>query len=189
MERRDFIRAGAGGLVGGWFATRMAVAEAAGKPQQGPLPALKEWDEHWLVDGVSHPIHVIDVTLPFDNPNLMFQVGESDRTRIVIPRNTAGEMHQYEGPMAGPLTPANLKSMLVKRLGKIIENYWAARNKPEGPLMLPMDRHPAGAKLHAVHLIARCPTRTDYGVAVAPHDCLRGNRMILTVPASILFDI
>lgn len=178
QSRRDALKTGVLGLVGGWLGLRSLPAEAK---EGRTLPAISEAEEVWN----DQPVHVIEMTLPYDDPVLMFLIGHR---RYLVPRFNAEEMrHGIERNRVARLhttvtepepepevrSVGDIKDMLRQRAAQVVQNYQRASRD-------------AGSNPHVTFIQAHCPSGTDYGLLASPEP-LRVANLLLTVPAPVLF--
>lgn len=162
MDRRDFLKsagkAGAMGLIGGWLSGLSKPAEALASSSEEKCLA-KEWDETWG----DTPVHVIEMTIPYDEPTVLFL---KDQRRYLVPRQNENEI-RYDP--SGTTKAESLDKLLQDRLQamKGIAAPYANQNR-------------------ALLLIAHCPKGTDYGL-VYGFDHLTIETMMITAPAKLLF--
>ncbi len=207
MERRDFLKktgatAGALGIIGGWFGLeKMAEASQpvpAGEPQSGdatdskcetvslrsPACRLTERDETWG----DVMVHVIEMTLPFDNPAVFFQ---REGQRLLVPRQNEKEIRYVSGKEEARQEAP--EALLRERLEALRSHY--VYGTPGAPLtpgeirrgVVRTPRVPQHEDTNrALLLIAHQPQGTEYGL-IYGFDKLTRETMLLTSPASMLF--
>lgn len=167
MDRRSFFQTGTTSLIGGWL---LAKAPAVAKGALRSRHSIQEWDEDWG----DIRVHVIEMTLPFDDPVVFFQ---RDGRRLLVPRQDEGEIRHEQ------TETENLTAILRKRLQAMRELFTAGKYEKDlrrdGP-----DRPTDTCR--ALHLVAHCPSRTEYGL-VYGFDRLTKDTMQITVPARFLF--
>lgn len=172
MDRRDFVRTGAVGLLGGWLGLRgEAKADVATRKEH----TISERDEDWG----GTPVHVIEMTLPFNEPTIFFT---RDNRRILVPRQNEAEM-RFRKPSPELVGSGNIDGSSIQ---KLLEQRIALMK----PLVANLNHghKETGHELDGsvLLLIAHCPRGTDYGVVMGAKG-LTVESMLMTAPAKILF--
>lgn len=177
QSRRDVLKTGVIGLVGGWLGLRSLPAEAK---EGRTLPSITEGDEVWS----DQAVHVIEMTLPYDEPTLLFLVGHrrylvprfnTEEMQHGIERNRVARLHATvtEDPELETKPIGDIKDMLRQRAAQVVANYRQA-NRDDWALP------------HVTFIKAHCPKGIDYGLLASPEP-LRIANLLLTVPAPVLF--
>jgi len=189
MERRNFLKqagtAGALGLIGGWLGLEKVAEAATPDSVTAPVCDLTERDETWGDVNV----HIIEMTLPFDNPAVFFQ---REGQRLLVPRQRDEEIRYLPGKGKEQRHEA-IEVLIRERLETLRKHY--VEGIPPPPLtpgeicrgVVHKAHVPSHEETHqALLLIAHQPQGTEYGL-IYGFDKLTKETMLLTSPATMLF--